>query len=106
MRARGFRSRALNSALARLAGCCARGGLPTRAPRPDDSQQVSGFAVAPLGWLKAKGQGLLFSEAKKPYAEAVGQTGGGPFNELAQTKKAQELPFPLPSSSSGTGDLA
>ena len=28
--------------------------------------------------------------------------GGGPFNELAQTKKAQELPFPLPSSSSSS----
>ena len=45
VRARGFRSRAFNSALARLAGCRARGGLPTRAPRPDDSRQVSGFAV-------------------------------------------------------------
>ena len=32
VRARGFRSRAFNSALARLAGCRARGGLPTRAP--------------------------------------------------------------------------
>ena len=51
VRARGFRSRAFNSALARLAGCRARGGLPTRAPRPDDSRQVSGFAVAPLSWL-------------------------------------------------------
>ena len=38
VRARGFRSRALNSALARLAGCRARGGLSTRAPRPDDSR--------------------------------------------------------------------
>ena len=28
VRARGFRSRAFNSALARLAGCRARGGLP------------------------------------------------------------------------------
>ena len=51
VRARGFRSRAFNSALARLAGCRARGGLPTRAPQPDDSRQVSGFAVAPLSWL-------------------------------------------------------
>ena len=38
VRARGFRSRAFNSALARLAGCRARGGLPTRAPGPDDSR--------------------------------------------------------------------
>ena len=37
-----------NSALARLAGCRTRGGLLTRAPRPDDSRQVSGFPVAPL----------------------------------------------------------
>ena len=51
VRARGFRSRALKSALARLAGCRARGGLPTRAPRLEDSRQVSGFAVAPLSWL-------------------------------------------------------
>ena len=51
VRARGFRSRALNSALARLAGCRARGGLPTRAPRPGDSRQVSRFVVAPLSWL-------------------------------------------------------
>ena len=45
VRARGNRSRAFNSALARLAGCRACGGLPTRAPRPDDSRYVSGFAV-------------------------------------------------------------
>ena len=51
VRTRGFRSRAFNSALARLAGCRARGDLPTRAPRPGDSRQVSGFAVAPLSWL-------------------------------------------------------
>ena len=31
-------SRALNSAMARLAGCRARGVLSTRAPRPDDSR--------------------------------------------------------------------
>ena len=51
LRARGFRFRAFNSALARLAWCRARGGLPMRAPRPDESRQVSGFAVAPLSWL-------------------------------------------------------
>jgi hypothetical protein len=33
VRARGFRSRAFNSALARLAGCRARGGLPMRGDR-------------------------------------------------------------------------
>ena len=51
VRARGFRSQALDSALARLAGCRARGGSPTRATRPDDSLLVSGFEVAPLSWL-------------------------------------------------------
>ena len=38
VRARGFRSRAPNSALARLAGRRARGGLPTKAPQPGDSR--------------------------------------------------------------------
>ena len=79
MRARGFRFRACNFALARLAWCRERGGLPTRAPRLDDSRQVSGLAPPGQEFARYAGYGHARNVAG-PSKDAVAVVVGEGFD--------------------------